>query len=246
MSEALIKIATGQKLAVPAGWEAKAELIGLCLAAEKRCAVWPAILVEKARADFAKPEEWIAACCERFGWDKNHVHHMRGVGALVGRAQSGARTTLMECSFNVLHAMTRLPTPMIGPFCEQVDVRNLTRDQVRDHVDAWLKVTKAKKAPGKGAAPAQPDFMRELFAVGQWRPDTAARREMIASEKVRPRDPMMVGLSMLQVAVEKYTRARKVDATEIEDAIDELDTQRSLLIERLATANGGTVGMLEG
>ncbi len=240
MSEALIKIATGRKPAIPAGWEAKAELIGLCLAGERRCAVWPAILVAAARTDFATPQEWLAACCERFGWDRPHVHHMRSVGALVDRAPSDARITLMGCSFNVLFAMTPLPTNLIGPFCEKVDVRGLTRDQVRDHVATWMGTGKktaasdarnTRKAAGQGA---QLDFLGSLFAATARPMDAEQRRELAASDRVRPVVAMINGLSLVSVATEKYSLAPKVDSTELEEAIDELEQLAQRLRDRLA------------
>jgi hypothetical protein len=254
MSTELAKIVAASGPKVPEGWEAKAELIGQCIEGGKRLVVWIAILVAKAREDFATPEEWVSACVERWGWQKAHVHHLRQVGAFILANKSPVfHETLIRLEWMKLHALSRLPTNQVGPFLERVDVAGLNRDEVRDKVNAWIggdqeggKSGKAVARTGQAAAVAQPDFMRELFAVGQWRPETAARREMIASEKVRPVQVMMSGLSLLQVAVEKYTRARKVDVTEIEDAIDELDTQRALLIERLAGANGGTGGMLEG
>ena len=259
MSVELAKIVAASGPKVPEGWEAKAELIGQCIEAGKKLVVWIAILVARSREDFATPEEWVAACTQRWGWQKTHVHHLRQVGAFILANKSPVfHETLMGLEWMKLQSLQRLPSNLLGPFLEKVDVAGLNRDEVRDRVNAWMtsggQPKGRQETPQSGArttgrqadGAAQPDFLASLFAVGQWRPETAARREMIASEKVRPVQVMMSGLSLLQVAVEKYTRARKIDPTEIEDAIDELDTQRALLIERLAGANGGTGGMLEG
>lgn len=174
-SEALPSIPSLTALpAVPDGWEAKAALVDQCVAAGQRLTLWIAVVVAQAREDFAHPGEWIAACTERWGWEKAHVHHMHAVGTLLIRECGSA--TLMSLHVDKLLAISRLPANLVAPFLERARPQDRTRDEVRAAVNRWLAAAgeppaddapaSPEPAPRRGLAPAvQQDFFDALFAA---------------------------------------------------------------------------------
>lgn len=157
------------------------------------------------------------------------------------RRDRGRFLLLLGCSQDKLASLCRLGG-LLDPFLAKGDPRAHTRDVVRARVNAWLKAggdpgamieTTRKKTGSRGldVHPRQMDFMGALFS-GELITDDQ-HRELVASERLRPVNALINGLHLVGVATEKYMLAKQIDPTELEEAIDELDTQRALLLERL-------------
>jgi hypothetical protein len=167
------------------------------------------------------------------------VHHKRAIGEMLIRQRDRVSyTTLLQLSQDKLLSLTRLPPPKFEAFMEAADPRTQSRDQVRARVGKWLGEAPAARKGGKAGGKRQPDFLAALFAVAgsETVMDDDLRRKL-AQSPARPLTTLINGLSLVGVAAEKYDLAEWVDPAEIEEAIDELDTTRTLLEDRLVRCN---------
>lgn len=227
---------------------------------------WMAIAAARDCPEFAgrddgrtgKPSpwlEWVMAEYEDYG-NKSHIHHMARVGEFLLRAlRAGLRVcgdhTPYELPFDSLLALSRLPDHLLGPVMAKYDLAAMDRGTVRRLVAQCLKSSGlpadglgedadggGRKRAGNGGGRVQGDFLDVLFGmVGQTIDDTQ-HRALVDSDRVRPLNAAINGLDLVKVAAEKWARAQKVDETELEETIDELDSLRAMLVERLAGAAG--------
>ena len=78
------------------------------------------------------------------------------------------------------------------------------------------------------------DFLDVLFDCATKPMDTEQHRKLADSDRVKPLTAAINGLHLVQIAAEKWAKSATVDESDLEETIDELDSLRASLVERLA------------
>lgn len=183
--------------AVPDGWAAKAALVDQCVAAGQRLTLWIAVIISRAREDFATPGEWVDACTSRWGWQKAYLHHMHAVGGLLIRECDMSH--LFTLDVYKLLAISRLPANLVAPFLERARPAERSRDEVRTAVNRWLAAAGEPPAEDAPAAPPRPprspavqqDFLDALFAAASTPPLEFRQRVVARASEVSDALPVI-------------------------------------------------------
>lgn len=188
--------------AVPDGWAAKAALVDQCVAAGQRLTLWIAVIISRAREDFATPGEWVDACTSRWGWQKAYLHHMHAVGGLLIRECDMSH--LFTLDVYKLLAISRLPPSLVRPFMERARPAERSRDEVRAAVNRWLAAAGEPTDDAPAAPPAPPpppdeppapavqqDFLDALFAAASTPPLEFRQRVVARASEVSDALPVI-------------------------------------------------------
>lgn len=232
-----------QWLAVADGLERGAAAVRwVAIAAARRC---PELAESSTGRGKRSPWiEWVMANYAEYGNAQN-IHHMAAVGDLLIRSHKVccAQHTLAGLGFNKLVSISRLPDNLLAPFAEKNDLEGMNRDQMRQAVNRWLKnagVAGEEEDKGRSGdrrsqgGKKQLDFLDELFDAATRPMDMEQHRKLADSDRVKPLTAAINGLHLVQIAAEKWAKAATVDESELEETIDELDSLKASLIERLA------------
>jgi hypothetical protein len=227
---------------LPTTREEKIQAIDLCIQAGRKLRHWQAVLVFRAREDYGSASEFHCDMSQRFGWEKTYLCHLSAVGEMLWRTRELACHNVLTQVGDVrsLYKITQIPLKDLPRFCSRNPrLGKMDRAAIDTAVNEFLGKGNGRKRTGTagGGKPRQLDFEDLLFEMVEKTIDDRQHRALVDSDRVKPVYAAINGLDLVKVAAEKWASAQTIDETELEETIDELDTLRDMLLQRLAGAS---------